>query len=323
MSLLGTRRRIAALAALVAAALPLTALAPSPAGAAAGDLPVPYGFIPSAVIGGLPPNGNAPGSNDWACRPTAEHPRPVVLVHGLLGNRSTNWQTMAPLLHNEGYCVFALTYGRTLPFPGDQFGGLGDIRASARELKRFVARVLAATGAGKVDIVGHSEGTVMPAYYVKDLGGAAFVHRYVAIAPLWHGTDALGGATLARIGKPFGVTPVVLGLMRLLAPSVPQLLTGSDFLKELRRGGTPAAQGVEYTNIVTKYDELVIPYTSGIEPGMTNVVVQDLCPRDYSEHFEIVADPIAARVMLNALDPSDAEPVDCTLVLPFVGAPGV
>lgn len=65
------------------------------------------------------------------------------------------------------------------------------------------------------------------------------------------------------------------------------------------------------------------PYTSGIEPGMTNVVVQDLCPRDYKrEHFEIAADLIAARVVLNTLDPAHAQPVDCTLVLPFVGVPG-
>lgn len=322
MSLLGTRRRLAALAALVAAALPIASLAPSPAGAAAGDLPVPYGFLPSAVIGGLPPNGNAPGSNDWSCRPTAEHPRPVVLVHGLLGNRSTNWQTFAPLLHNEGYCVFALTYGRTLPFPFDQFGGLADVRRSARELKVFVAKVLAATGATQVDILGHSEGTVMPAYYVKFLGGAPFVHRYVSLAPLWHGTDVLGGATLARLGEPYGLTGLVRTLLRPAAPSLTQLLTGSAFMKELRSGGTPAVPGVEYTNIVTKYDELVVPYTSGIEPGMTNIVVQDLCPRDYSEHFEIAADPIAARLVLNALDPDDAEPVDCRLVLPFVGVPG-
>ncbi|GAA4109825.1 alpha/beta fold hydrolase [Nocardioides fonticola] len=317
------RRRLLAAATTITAVVGLALpAAVAPAQAADGDLPVPYGFIPSAVLGGLPPNGNAPGSNDFSCKPTAEHPLPVVLVHGLLGNRSTNWQTFAPLLHNEGYCVFALTYGRTLPFPLDQFGGLADIRRSAGELKAFVARVLAATGAPQVDIVGHSEGTVMPDYYVKFLGGAPFVHRYVSLAPLWHGTNVLGGATLAQAGEPFGLTGLVRLLLRPFAPSLTQLLTGSSFIKELRSGGTPAVAGVEYTNIVTKYDQLVTPYTSGIEPGMTNVVVQDLCPRDYSEHFEIVADPIAARVVLNALDPANAQPVDCTLVLPYVGVPG-
>ena len=39
-------------------------------------------------------------------------------------------------------------------------------------------------------------------------------------------------------------------------------------------------------NIVTKYDEAgARPYTSGIEPGMTNIVLQDFCNLDRSEHF--------------------------------------
>ena len=90
------------------------ALAASPA--QAGRLPVPYNFLPAAIFGGAP-NANAPGTNDWSCKPTAAHPRPVVLVHGTLGNRSTNWQTYGPLLKNNGYCVFSLTYGATQPVP--------------------------------------------------------------------------------------------------------------------------------------------------------------------------------------------------------------
>ena len=77
--------------------------------------------------------------------------------------------------------------------------------------------------------------------------------------------------------------------------------------------------GITYTNIVTRLDELVIPYTSGIEPGMTNLIVQDYCGLDLSEHFQIVADPVAAALVLNALDPANPRPVPCQLVLPFVG----
>ena len=41
-----------------------------------------------------------------------------------------------------------------------------------------------------------------------------------------------------------------------------------------------AAPGVTYTTVMTKYDELVIPYTSGIMdgPGHTNHVLQEICP---------------------------------------------
>jgi triacylglycerol lipase len=55
--------------------------------------------------------------------------------------------------------------------------------------------VLAATGARKVDILGHSDGTLMPAHNVRFLGGAAKVDRYVALTPLWAGTDLAGLAT--------------------------------------------------------------------------------------------------------------------------------
>ena len=40
-----------------------------------------------------------------------------MLVHGTAGNKNTNWQTYAPLLANNGYCVFALTYGVTAGTP--------------------------------------------------------------------------------------------------------------------------------------------------------------------------------------------------------------
>ena len=77
--------------------------------------------------------------------------------------------------------------------------------------------------------------------------------------------------------------------------------------------------GITYTNIVTKHDELVVPYTSGIEPGMTNIVVQQRCAADLADHLEIVADPIAAAYALNALDPAHPRNVPCRLVLPFIG----
>ncbi len=295
------------------AAAPAQAAPPNP------PLPVPYSFLLPAVVAGLGIDANAPGSNDWSCKPSAAHPTPVVLVHGLTGNKATNWQTYAPLLANEGYCVFALTYGQAsnlAPAPYDQvFGGLGPIEASAAQLSTFVDQVLAATGSAKVDILGHSEGTVV----AKFLDGADKIDKYVSIAPLWNGTDPAGLATLSLIGTPFGVTPVINSLLQPFLASGPQLLTGSPFMQKMRSGGGPAVPGITYTNIVTRLDELVLPYTSGLEPGMTNYIVQDYCALDLSEHFQIVADPVAAALVLNALDPAHPRPVPCQLVLPFVG----
>jgi triacylglycerol lipase len=288
----------------------LLGIAASPPASASDQLPVPYQFLPPAVLGGLP-DADAPGTNDWSCQPTAAHPRPVVLVHGTFGNRSTNWQTYGPLLRNNGYCVFALTYGATVPvpYPG-AFGGLGDIRDSARELGAFVDRVLAATGATQVDIVGHSQGTLMPDYYAKFLGGASKIYHYISLAPLWHGT---GAAPADSSSTAFGADP-----LDLVGPALGQMSAGSPFIAEMRAGGV-AVPGIHYLNIVTKYDELVRPYTSGIEDGMTNVVLQDLCKLDLTEHFEIAADRNASVLVLNALDPAHPQAVPCVPVLPFVG----
>ena len=294
----------------------------SPAQADPAPLPVPYAFLTSAVIGGLAVDADPPGANNWSCKPSKAHPRPVVLVHGLLGNKATNWQTFAPLLANNGYCVFALTYGQSsqIPAPGNQvFGGLQAMEKSAVQLADFISKVRASTKASQVDILGHSEGTVVPDYYAKFLGGAKYIHSYVSLAPIWHGTDPAGLNALVTLGAPFGVSPLVFKTLEPYFASGPEFLADSTFMKKLRSGGTPAVKGISYTNIVTKYDELVVPYTSGVQSGMTNLVVQDYCSLDLTEHFEIAADPVAAALVLNALDPAHPRAVPCRLVLPFVG----
>jgi triacylglycerol lipase len=311
---------------LAGAAVLVLGLAALPGGAAAAKpLPVPNDFLLSAVAAGTNFLGNAPGTNDWHCKPSAAHPEPVVLVHGFLGDKTTNWQTYGPLLKNNGYCVFALTYGAspTIPAPyNEALGGLNPIPQSAVEVGAFVRKVLAATHAKKVDILGHSEGTIVPDYYAKFLGGAKYIDKYISLAPLWHGTTGGGLATLYQLSAVYGVKPVVDALTGAVAPVFTEFLTGSALVAKLRSGGTPAVKGISYTNITTKDDELVTPYTSGIQAGMKNYVVQNYCKSDFTEHFEIVADPVAAALVLNALDPAHPRPIPCTLVLPFVGPPG-
>ncbi len=92
-------------------ALSLAMVAPANVAGAADRYPVPYTFSANVIAAALHPGSAPPGSNDWSCKPSAAHPQPVVLVHGLLANMTDNWQTMSPLLANNGYCVFALTYG--------------------------------------------------------------------------------------------------------------------------------------------------------------------------------------------------------------------
>ena len=298
------------------------AFASTPASTASSHYPVSYNFLSSAVLAGAHPDADPPGANDFGCRPSTRHPRPVVLVHGTAGNKNTNWQTYAPLLANNGYCVFALTYGVTAGTPkgADQLGGMDKMETSARQLRAFVDRVRSATGARQVDVLGHSQGTLMPDYYLKFLGGAPYVHSYVSLAPLWHGTGLGAPQQLSQAMKVFGSSSASPDSPFCAACS--EMSTGSAFMRKMRSGGV-TVRGVTNTNIVTQYDELVSPYTSGIEPGMRNIVLQRGCATDYTEHFEIAADPVAAGHVLNALDPAHPRPVRCTTVLPFEGPRGL
>lgn len=302
--------------ALIAMAAAPAAIA-SPAAGAEQQYPVPYTFAAN-VAGAALPYSDPPGSNVWTCRPTTAHPRPVVLVHGFASVANDAWQTYSPMLADAGYCVFALNYGvpAGTPFPLDQVGGRTPLEDSAAQLAAFVDRVRTATGAAEVDLVGHSEGTQMPDYYLKRLGGAADVHTFVALAAFWNGTNAAGLATITRLADRFGYAPVVDGVLDPACAACREMLTGSDYYAAL---GNPVVPGVDYTSIVTRYDELAVPYTSGIATGMHDITLQDQCPVDYSEHLAILSDPVAGADILNALDPAHPRPVPCVYVPPFLG----
>ena len=162
--------------------------------------------VTTAGAAAAEPAASHQGWNDYSCEPSAAHPRPVVLVHGTFGNSVDNWLALAPYLVNRGYCVFSLDYGQLPGVP--LFHGLAPIADSAGQLQVFVDRVLTATGTAKADLVGHSQGGMMPRYYLKFLGGAAKVNSLVGIAPDNHGTTLDGLADLLTIAD-IGPEPVV------------------------------------------------------------------------------------------------------------------
>ncbi|MBJ6638065.1 alpha/beta fold hydrolase [Streptomyces sp. DHE7-1] len=248
------------------------------------------------------------GWNDYSCKPSAAHPRPVVLVHGTLGNSVDNWLSLAPYLKHRGYCVFSLDYGQLPGVP--LFHGLGPIDKSAEQLAAYVDKVLAATGAPEADLVGHSQGGMMPRYYLKFLGGAAKVNALVGLAPDNHGTDLSGLTNLL----PY--FPGAADLIKSNTPGLADQIAGSAFLTKLNAGGD-TVPGVRYTVIATKYDEVATPwrnqYLSG--PDVRNVLLQDLCPLDLSEHVAIaLVDRIAFHEVANALDPAHATATTCASV---------
>ncbi|KLJ02283.1 alpha/beta fold hydrolase [Streptomyces albidoflavus] len=249
------------------------------------------------------------GWNDYSCKPSAAHPRPVVLVHGTFANSVDNWLVLAPYLVNRGYCVFSLDYGQ---LPGVPFiHGLGPIDKSAEQLRDFVDKVLAATGAPEADLVGHSQGGMMPRHYLKFLGGADKVNALVGIAPDNHGTTLLG---LTKLLPHF---PGAEKFLNDKTPALADQIAGSPFLTRLNEGGD-TVPGVQYTVITTRYDQVVTPYRSQYldGPNVRNVLVQDLCPVNISEHVAIgTIDRIAFHEVANALDPANATPTHCGSVI--------
>jgi triacylglycerol esterase/lipase EstA (alpha/beta hydrolase family) len=314
----GMRSRLRILTVISALIAMIGALATSTAAQASSTLPVSYDFIASAATTFYAPTTPPPGANNWSCKPSAEHPYPVVLVHGTLANMDDNWQTASPILANHGYCVFAFNYGGSSSTSDLQ--GTGDIAASAEQLATFVTTVLAATGASKVDLVGHSQGGMMPRYYINFLGGAAYVNALVALAPSNYGTTLDG---LTTLGDDLSLIGPINSALTTACTACAEQEEGSSFLANLN--ATPTVSGVQYTVIESEDDEVVTPYTNAFLPAasnVTNITVQNQCSLDFSDHLEIAADPIAMADMLNALDPADPVRVPCLLVLPLTGPVG-
>ena len=143
-------------------------------------------LAPSALAqGGGSPPPPPPGAND-ACT-AGQDPTPVVLVHGTFSNRG-QFLKFSPQLEAQGYCVFALNYGCTA---SSSFScGRGPIERSARQLRDFINnKVLPQSRSGRVSILGHSQGGLMPRYYIKFLGGRTKVADMVSISASNHGTD--------------------------------------------------------------------------------------------------------------------------------------
>jgi pimeloyl-ACP methyl ester carboxylesterase len=249
------------------------------------------------------------GFNDWSCRPSAAHPNPVVLLHGLGGNGPGNFSALGPYLASAGFCAYAPTYGEALP--GVPVGGITPIPQSATEISAFIGQVLAATGAAQVDLVGHSEGAFQALYGPKFVPGeAASIARVVALAPPTHGTTFDG---LVTIGNDLGVSPLTDAIIAAGCPACSELTTGSSLVNSLDTGPV-ARPGIAYTIIASTHDELVTPYGTEFvkEPGVVNETVQDLCPLDPVGHIGLAYDTDVAQLVRNALDPANPVPVTCS-----------
>ncbi|MBB1031893.1 alpha/beta fold hydrolase [Dietzia sp. SLG310A2-38A2] len=328
------RARFAAtlLAAVAAATTSLvaapTALATNPA--TRPSQPVTY----TAEVGGVyqitHPGQPWPGVDDWSCQPSPEHPRPVILLHGTGANGVNNWGTIAPALLNEGYCVFAPTYGATPLFPG--IGATLRMAEHVDEMTAYLDRVLDATGADQADVVGHSQGVTVGMHLAKvtrpdristvaSLGGFAGGTAEAGLpglASLATVVDLEGLAAENSRNLPDGPLPMPF-------PSMLDINQHSPIGQLLFNGGSPFHDGTRYTLIASALDGLVQPemsFPAGDHPGVTTHVLQNTCRQNGADHAALYADPQTVDLVLNALNPDNAVTPRCWPTTPIVGALG-
>ena len=196
---------------------------------------------------------------------------------------TVSWNLVSPALKTAGYCVFALDLVRR---------GMAPIDRSADKLAAFIDEVRTRTGAPTVSIVGHSQGGMLGplrGQVPRQAGGDRRHRRPRAVEPR---DDEPAGA---RRGPGL---PGLRGAGRRLG-----VHAASSTRRRRRRRRRPTRSCQPATT------QVVTPYTSQALAGATNVVLQDRCPEDVTDHVGIIYDPIALQWAMNALErPGPADP---------------
>ncbi|WP_052867191.1 esterase/lipase family protein [Streptomyces niger] len=178
---------------------------------------------------------------------------PVLFVHGYTGDAS-NWNTMAGRFRTDGW---PSSYLDQWSYDWHQSNA-----TTAQQLSAEVDRLLAATGATKVDIVSHSMGGLSSRYYLKNLEGTSKVDAWVSLGGPNHGTDSANTC---------------------IDTSCTEMRIGSNFLAALNSGDeTPGSP--RYATWWSPCDTVINPDTSVSLSGAANT--QTAC----LSHTDLLAD---------------------------------
>jgi hypothetical protein len=169
---------------------------------------------------------------------------------------------------------------------------MGDVQV-AGEYVVYAIRTMHARSNRRVDIIGHSQGGMVPRWALRFWPGTrGMVDDMIGMSPSNHGTvDAVPACTTG------------------CAPAFWQQRTGSNFLSALN-SYRETFPGISYTSVYTRTDEVVVPNlgpeaSSALHGGggqITNVAIQDVCPADPSEHLAIgTYDNTAYALAIDAL----------------------
>jgi triacylglycerol esterase/lipase EstA (alpha/beta hydrolase family) len=210
---------------------------------------------------------------------------PVIIVAGTSASQpiaSIFYAPLAARLRADGHRVYI--FG----LPG---GGLGDIAQTSAALNTYADSVRAATGAARVDLIGHSQGGLVGRYYIKYLGGANEVDSMISLGAPHYGT------ALANIGAFLGFGNC-LGVV-----ACNQMARNSTFLNNLNAGDDTIGN-VRYTNIASVMDEVVFPYSTAFlanDGNNANVKVQSQCWLRVVGHIGLATDGTVYSGIYDAL----------------------
>lgn len=142
---------------------------------------------------------------------------PVLLVHGYARNRAC-WRFLSIYLRTRGWrWIWAINH-RPWSSP---------IPVYAEHLDRAVDLLLEASGASKVDLLAHSMGGVVAAWYLQMLGGKNKVRRLVTLGTPWKGTRTHVFA-LRREGRDFALSSEVIQQIQDLEHDIVCVWSDSD-----------------------------------------------------------------------------------------------
>ena len=83
--------------------------------------------------------------------------------------------------------------------------------------------------------------------------------------------------------------------------------------------------GMKYTNIGTRNDEVVTPFTqsfitAGPGASVDNIILQNVCGNDQSDHLSASFSKNVAQIILNKLAPNDQHTIFCYPQAPLTGS---
>lgn len=207
---------------------------------------------------------------------------PILLIHGTTSSVEANWSwnwVRALDARRWPHCELSL------PDSGN-----ADIQTAGEYVAAAIPAMSRRAGGQRIDVVGHSQGGMVVRWALKYWPDTrSKVDDVVGLASSNYGTQVFN----------------TLCLTSFCSAANWQQRRGSAFLTALNRGAD-AWPGISYTQVATRYDEVVVPFDSTFlrdEPSssVVNTTVQDVCPTEVVEHFGMAYSIGAWLIALDAL----------------------